>query len=203
MRAARTRLYRLVSSSRSCQRPRRRSSWCATARPSGARACAIRAEPTFRSPRKAATRRRSSPRAYVNGTSHSCSRVRGNGHERRRSSPVLASRRRSTTTCASWTTATTKVGRPLRSGRNVRAGRSGTDHGTVSRSRHAGERADRVIERAIAAGGPVALFGHGHELRILIARWLELPAVGGRYFTSLLQRSPFSGTNASSASCHA
>lgn len=48
---------------------------------------------------------------------------------------------------------------------------------------HAGERADHVIERAVAAGGAVALFGHGHELRILIARWLGLPAVGGRYFT--------------------
>ena len=47
----------------------------------------------------------------------------------------------------------------------------------------AGARADRVIERVLAAGGPVALFGHGHELRILVARWLELPAVGGRYFT--------------------
>jgi broad specificity phosphatase PhoE len=45
----------------------------------------------------------------------------------------------------------------------------------------AGRRADRVIERALAAGGDVALFGHGHMLRILGARWIELDAdEGGR-----------------------
>jgi broad specificity phosphatase PhoE len=36
-------------------------------------------------------------------------------------------------------------------------------------------RADRVIARALAAGGDVALFAHGHILRIVGARWLELP----------------------------
>lgn len=39
----------------------------------------------------------------------------------------------------------------------------------------AADRADRVIARAEAAGGDVALFGHGHILRILGARWLGLP----------------------------
>ena len=39
-----------------------------------------------------------------------------------------------------------------------------------------GARADLVIERALAAGGDVALFAHGHILRVLGARWLELPA---------------------------
>jgi probable phosphoglycerate mutase len=39
----------------------------------------------------------------------------------------------------------------------------------------AGERADRVIARALAADGDVALFAHGHILRIVGARWLELP----------------------------
>lgn len=49
---------------------------------------------------------------------------------------------------------------------------------TVAR---AGERADRVIERALAADGDVALFAHGHLLRILGARWIEQPAAtGGR-----------------------
>ena len=38
----------------------------------------------------------------------------------------------------------------------------------------AGARADRVIERALAADGDVALFGHGHILRIVGARWLGL-----------------------------
>jgi broad specificity phosphatase PhoE len=39
----------------------------------------------------------------------------------------------------------------------------------------AGARADRVIARAEAAGGDVAVFGHGHMLRIIGARWLGLP----------------------------
>jgi probable phosphoglycerate mutase len=39
----------------------------------------------------------------------------------------------------------------------------------------AAARAERVIARADAAGGDVALFGHGHMLRILGARWLGLP----------------------------
>jgi probable phosphoglycerate mutase len=43
----------------------------------------------------------------------------------------------------------------------------------------AGQRADRVIERALDAGGDVALFAHGHILRILGARWLGLPAEAG------------------------
>ncbi|MBE9153689.1 histidine phosphatase family protein [Cyanobium sp. LEGE 06113] len=40
-------------------------------------------------------------------------------------------------------------------------------------------RADRVIARARAAEGPVVLFAHGHLLRVLAARWLELPAAAG------------------------
>jgi len=36
-------------------------------------------------------------------------------------------------------------------------------------------RARRVISRAVAAEGDVALFAHGHILRILGACWLELP----------------------------
>ena len=42
-----------------------------------------------------------------------------------------------------------------------------------------GARADRVIERAVAAGGDVALFAHGHLLRVLAARWIGLPASYG------------------------
>ena len=40
-------------------------------------------------------------------------------------------------------------------------------------------RADRVIERALAADGDVALFAHGHVLRVIGARWLGLPAQRG------------------------
>lgn len=48
---------------------------------------------------------------------------------------------------------------------------------------HVGERADAVIARALEAGsGKVALFAHAHILRILAARWIGLPAVGGKMF---------------------
>lgn len=36
-------------------------------------------------------------------------------------------------------------------------------------------RADRVVERVLAAGGDVALFAHGHLLRVFGARWLGHP----------------------------
>jgi len=42
-----------------------------------------------------------------------------------------------------------------------------------------GERADRVIERALEADGDVALVAHGHLLRVLGARWIGLAARGG------------------------
>ena len=45
-----------------------------------------------------------------------------------------------------------------------------------------GARADRVLLRARAAGGDVLVFAHGHILRVLTARWLEMkPAAGGRF----------------------
>lgn len=43
-----------------------------------------------------------------------------------------------------------------------------------------GARADRVIARAKAAEGRVALVAHGHFLRVLAARWLGLPPADGR-----------------------
>ncbi|MBA3406462.1 MAG: histidine phosphatase family protein [Solirubrobacterales bacterium] len=43
----------------------------------------------------------------------------------------------------------------------------------------AAERVDRVIARAASADGDVALFAHGHILRILGARWLGLPPLAG------------------------
>lgn len=43
----------------------------------------------------------------------------------------------------------------------------------------AGERVDRVIDRALAADGDVIVFAHGHILRVLGARWIGLPAERG------------------------
>jgi broad specificity phosphatase PhoE len=47
-----------------------------------------------------------------------------------------------------------------------------------------GARADRVLARAAGplADGDVILVAHGHVLRVLTARYLELPAAGGRLF---------------------
>jgi broad specificity phosphatase PhoE len=45
-----------------------------------------------------------------------------------------------------------------------------------------GARADRVIARARAVEGNVALFAHGHVLRVLVARWIGLPASAGQHF---------------------
>jgi broad specificity phosphatase PhoE len=46
-----------------------------------------------------------------------------------------------------------------------------------------GVRADRVIARSEAAHGDVALFAHGHLLRILAARWIRLHPDAGRLFS--------------------
>ncbi|HET9521029.1 MAG TPA: histidine phosphatase family protein [Candidatus Limnocylindrales bacterium] len=43
-------------------------------------------------------------------------------------------------------------------------------------------RLDRVIARALEADGDVALFAHGHALRILAARWLGLEPAAGAMF---------------------
>ncbi len=43
-------------------------------------------------------------------------------------------------------------------------------------------RADAVMARSLQADGDVALFAHGHLLRILTARWLGLPPEAGRLF---------------------
>jgi broad specificity phosphatase PhoE len=44
------------------------------------------------------------------------------------------------------------------------------------------QRLDRVVARARDAAGDVLVFGHGHALRALVARWLGLPVADGRLF---------------------
>jgi broad specificity phosphatase PhoE len=45
-----------------------------------------------------------------------------------------------------------------------------------------GARMDGVIARSRAADGDVALFAHGHALRVSIARWIGLPPRDGEHF---------------------
>ena len=45
-----------------------------------------------------------------------------------------------------------------------------------------GSRADAVIARVRAIEGDVALVAHGHIFRVFVARWIGLPASGGRHF---------------------
>ena len=47
---------------------------------------------------------------------------------------------------------------------------------------HVGARVNRVIQRCTKVDGDVALFAHGHVLRILTAVWLNLPPNCGQYF---------------------
>lgn len=47
---------------------------------------------------------------------------------------------------------------------------------------HVGARVARVIERCSKVDGDVALFAHGHVLRILTAVWLGLPPADGKLF---------------------
>jgi probable phosphoglycerate mutase len=44
------------------------------------------------------------------------------------------------------------------------------------------ERLDRVVERLRDVPERALVFGHGHSLRALTARWLELPVTDGRLF---------------------
>jgi probable phosphoglycerate mutase len=48
-----------------------------------------------------------------------------------------------------------------------------------------GARVDRVIARSRKFEGDVALFAHGHVLRILVARWIDLPPVPGNTSCSI------------------
>jgi broad specificity phosphatase PhoE len=45
-----------------------------------------------------------------------------------------------------------------------------------------GRRADRVVAKLRSFQGNIAVFSHGHFLRVLVCRWLDLPAVNGRHF---------------------
>jgi broad specificity phosphatase PhoE len=45
-----------------------------------------------------------------------------------------------------------------------------------------GARVDRIIARSRAVVGNIALFAHGHVLRVLVSRWIGLPAGGGQHF---------------------
>jgi broad specificity phosphatase PhoE len=45
-----------------------------------------------------------------------------------------------------------------------------------------GARADRLLGELAPTAGDVAIFGHGHMLRVLTARWLEMPPSAGARF---------------------
>ena len=67
----------------------------------------------------------------------------------------------------------------------IRAERPGWDlwtHGVVGGETAAdvGRRVDVVIERVRSVEGDALCFAHGHVLRVLAARWVGLPPVGGR-----------------------
>jgi broad specificity phosphatase PhoE len=73
-------------------------------------------------------------------------------------------------------------GRTTEQIRETRPGWTVFDGGVVNGEtvEQVGARADRVIGRVAAMDGTVAVFSHGHMLRILGARWLGLPPADGR-----------------------
>ena len=44
------------------------------------------------------------------------------------------------------------------------------------------QRADRIVAKLRSINGNVAIFSHGHFLRVLVCRWVGLPAEYGRHF---------------------
>lgn len=72
-------------------------------------------------------------------------------------------------------------GRTTAAIREERPGWNVWDHGAPGGETAAqvGARADRAIERVTAVDGDVAVFAHGHLLRVLGARWIGLDATYG------------------------
>ncbi len=154
--------------------------WCVTVRRSGAAPAVTRRPPMSPSRSTDATKPARSRPGSPARRSRSCSRARVNERARRAHSPVSPTAPRSPTISASGTTASTRAARCRRSAPRTPTGRSSRTERREGRPpREVAERADRVIARACAAGGPVALFSHGHFLRVLGARWVGLPASGG------------------------
>ncbi len=58
--------------------------------------------------------------------------------------------------------------------------RDGTPDGETAED--VGARLELVVAELGGTGGAVAVFAHGHVLRVLAARWLGLPPAGGRLF---------------------
>lgn len=59
--------------------------------------------------------------------------------------------------------------------------RDGCPHGESPAA--VSERADRIVQSLRAKKGIVAVFSHGHFLRVLAMRWIGLPVGEGRHFT--------------------
>ena len=62
-------------------------------------------------------------------------------------------------------------------------------------------RVDRVIARARAVDGDIALFAHGHVLRVLVARWIGLPAGAASIFCWIRARCASSATTGGYPPC--
>ena len=118
--------------------------------------------------------------AGPDGGSRSPCPARSAGRSRRRRSPgieVVPSR----TTCRSWIIGDHE-------GRTTAEIRIDVPDWTVFRDRcrtarpstRSPTRADRVIDQIQRIDGDVAIFSHGHFLRVLATRWLGLPPVDGR-----------------------
>ena len=59
--------------------------------------------------------------------------------------------------------------------------RDGCPHGETPQQISA--RVDHLIDRLLALGGDIALFGHGQMGAVLVARWIGLPPMAGAHFS--------------------
>ena len=104
----------------------------------------------------------------------------GTGHGHVPGWPGSASAPSPGTSCSSSTTATTR-GSPPPTIRETVPGWTVWTHGSKGGESCAevGARLDRVVAELRDATGDVAVFAHGHVLRVLAARWIEQPAQEG------------------------
>ena len=172
-----------------------------TGRPSGAGRAGTPRRPTCRSPSTGSRWRATWPPVSRTSTSTRSSPARGGGPAPPPSWSGVPGPR-STRTWSSGRTATTRASPPPTIRETV-PGWSVWTHPTPGGESAAtvSARLDRVVEKAREHPGRTLVFGHGHALRALTARWLGLPVEAGGTSASTPRRCRCSGGSGSRRCC--
>ena len=181
-----------------------RSCSCVTARPSGAARASTRRTPTSRSRDAGASRRADARRATAGRrASRWCSPARATRALRHvRVRGPRRPRAEITDDLAEWNYGDYE-GRTTSEIRSEVPGWTIFTHGAPGgeTADEVAARADRVLARAVDAAGDVALFSHGHFLRVLGARWIGLAGDGAACSGSTPRPSACSATSGRNACC--